>query len=135
MLPLVLGAWLGSGLSVDEHLKRLLRTRVFVLSMIIRGLMLLNLVAVLTIIGLYATELRGYPRITAGWLMVPTGGHDGVLDVVDYLVFIAAASVITGWPWARGDGGLRVVAVISGQLYSEGARGVDPGLLGSIPLG
>jgi hypothetical protein len=27
---------------------------------------------VLTIVGLYATELRGYPRITAGWLMVPT---------------------------------------------------------------
>src|SRR5262249_32592361 len=32
----------------------------------------LNLVAVLTIVGLYATELRGYPRTTAGWLMVPT---------------------------------------------------------------
>jgi hypothetical protein len=27
---------------------------------------------VLTIVGLYCTELRGYPRITAGWLMVPT---------------------------------------------------------------
>ena len=26
----------------------------------------------LTIVGMYATELRGYPRITAGWLMVPT---------------------------------------------------------------
>ena len=37
-----------------------------------RGLMLLQLVAVLTIVGLYATELRGYPRTTAGWLMVPT---------------------------------------------------------------
>ena len=30
------------------------------------------LVAVLTIVGMYATELRGYPRTTAGWLMVPT---------------------------------------------------------------
>jgi MFS family permease len=71
-LPIVLVVWLGSGFSPDEHLKRLLRTRVFVLAMTVRGLMLLNLVAVLTIVGMYATELRGYPRVTAGWLMVPT---------------------------------------------------------------
>jgi hypothetical protein len=70
-LPVVLGIWLGSGLSPDEHLKRLLRTRIFILAMTIRGLMLTHLVGVLTIVGLYATELRGYPRITAGWLMVP----------------------------------------------------------------
>src|SRR5262249_52983377 len=55
-LPVVLAVWLGSGLSPDEHLKRLLRTRVFVLSMMTRGLMLTLLVAVLTIVGLYATE-------------------------------------------------------------------------------
>ena len=71
-LPVVLVAWLGSGLSPDEHLKRILRSRVYVLSLMTRGLMLLHMVAVLTIVGLYCTELRGYPRITAGWLMVPT---------------------------------------------------------------
>ena len=71
-LPVVLVVWLGSGFSPDEHLKRLLRTRVFILAMTIRGLMLTHLVGVLTIVGMYATELRGYPRITAGWLMVPT---------------------------------------------------------------
>jgi MFS family permease len=71
-LPVVLAVRLGSGFSPDEHLKRLLRTRVFILSMTLRGLMLTQLVAVLTIVGLYATELRGYPRTTAGWLMVPT---------------------------------------------------------------
>src|SRR5262245_49715067 len=71
-LPMILAIWLGSGLSPDEHLKRLLRSRVVILSLTVRGLMLLNLVAVLTIVGLYATELRGYPRTTAGWLMVPT---------------------------------------------------------------
>jgi MFS family permease len=70
-LPVVLVVWLGSGLSPDEHLRRLLRTRVFILAFMTRGLMLLHLVAVLTIVGLYATELRGYPRVTAGWLMVP----------------------------------------------------------------
>jgi MFS family permease len=71
-LPVVLAVWLGTDFSPDEHLKRMLRTRVVILSFTVRGLMLLNLVAVLTIVGLYATELRGYPRTTAGWMMVPT---------------------------------------------------------------
>ena len=84
-LPVVLAVWLGSGLSPDEHLKRLLRTRVFVLAMTMRGLMLLNLVAVLTVVGLYATELRDYPRTTAGWLMVP-----GTLTM-------ASATFLTTW--------------------------------------
>jgi MFS family permease len=70
-LPVFLVIRLGSGYSPDEHLKRILRTRVYVLSLSTRGLMLLHMVGVLTIIGLYCTELRGYPRITAGWLMVP----------------------------------------------------------------
>jgi MFS family permease len=70
-LPVVLGVWLGSDFSPDEHLKRLLRSRTFVLAMMMRGLMLTQLVGVLTIVGLYATELRDYPRITSGWLMVP----------------------------------------------------------------
>jgi MFS family permease len=84
-LPVVLVVWLGSGLSPDEHLKRLLRTRVFILAMTTRGLMLLNLVAVLTIVGMYATELRDYPRITAGWLMVP-----GTLTM-------ASTTILTTW--------------------------------------
>jgi MFS family permease len=71
-LLVFLAIWLGAGYSPDEHLNRLLRSRVVILSMTVRGLMLLNLVAVLTIVGLYATELRDYPRTTAGWLMVPT---------------------------------------------------------------
>ena len=72
VLPAALVAWLGSGMSPDEHLNRILRTRVYVLSLTTRGLMLLHMVAVLTIVGMYCTELRGFPRITAGWLMVPT---------------------------------------------------------------
>ncbi|MBV8267148.1 MAG: MFS transporter, partial [Planctomycetaceae bacterium] len=71
-LPVVLVVWLGSGLSPDEHLNRILRSRVYVLSLMTRGLMLLHMVAVLSIVGLYCTELRGYPRTLAGWLMVPT---------------------------------------------------------------
>ena len=73
VLPIVLGIkFAGVGLlSPDEHLKRLLRTRVYVLAMATRGLMLLHLVAVLTIVGMYCTELRDYSRPTAGWLMLP----------------------------------------------------------------
>ncbi|HVS37292.1 MAG TPA: MFS transporter [Gemmataceae bacterium] len=71
LLPVILVVWLGSGFSPDEHLKRLTRTRVYVLAMMTRGLMLVHIVAVLTIVGTYATELRGYPRTTAGWLTVP----------------------------------------------------------------
>ena len=64
-LPLFLVLWVGSGFSPDEHLKRILRTRVYVLSLTTRGLMLLHMVAVLTIIGMYCTEfadIRASPR-------------------------------------------------------------------------
>jgi MFS family permease len=84
-LPVVLLAWLGSDFSPDEHLKRLVRTRVFILAMTTRGLMLTLMVAVLTIVGLYATELRDYPRITAGWLMVPA------------TLAMATATLVTTW--------------------------------------
>jgi MFS family permease len=84
-LPVVLAVRFGSGYSPDEHLKRLLRTRVYVFALGIRGLMLLHLVAVLTIVGMYTTELRGYPRTTAGWLMVPTA------------LTMAATTFLTTW--------------------------------------
>jgi MFS family permease len=84
-LPAFLAIRLGSGFSPDEHLKRILRSRVYVLSLTTRGLMLLHMVAVLSIIGSYCTELRGYPRVTAGWLMVPTS------------VTMAATTLLTTW--------------------------------------
>jgi hypothetical protein len=100
-LPVFLAIWLGSGYSPDEHLKRLLRTGVVILSLTVRGLMLLNLVAVLTIVGLYATELRGYPRTTAGWLMVP-----GTLTM-------AATTFLTTWFHRRS---LRHVWLVAGVV-------------------
>jgi MFS family permease len=100
-LPVVLVAWLGSGYSPDEHLKRLLRTRVYVLAMTTRGLMLLHLVAVLTIVGMYATELRDYPRTVAGWLMVPTA------------LTMASTAGLTTWSHRRG---LRHVWLVVGVV-------------------
>jgi DHA2 family multidrug resistance protein len=89
-LPVVLVIRLGSNYSPDEHLKRLVRSRVFALSMTVRALMLTHLVGVLTIVGLYATELRGYDRTTAGWLMVPT------------TLAMASTTVLTTWFHRRG---------------------------------
>jgi MFS family permease len=102
-LPVVLVVWLGWGWSPDEHLRRLLRTRVFILAMTTRGLMLLNLVAVLTIVGMYATELRGYPRVTAGWLMVPA------------TLTMASTTFLTTWFHRRG---LRHVWLVVGIVGS-----------------
>jgi len=100
-LPLVLTVWLGSGFSPDEHLKRLLRSRTYVLSFMTRGLMLTQLVGVLTIVGMYATELRDYPRITAGWLMVPT------------TLTMATTTFLTTWLHRRG---LRHVWLVMGVV-------------------
>src|SRR6516162_9398177 len=100
-LPVVLGVWLGSDFSPDEHLKRLLRSRTFVLSMMTRGLMLTQMVGVLTIVGQYATELRDYPRITAGWLMVPT------------TLTMAGTTLLTTWLHRRG---LRHVWLVVGVV-------------------
>jgi MFS family permease len=100
-LPVIIAIWLGSGYSRDEHLKRLLRTRVFVLAMTVRGLMLTQLVGVLTIVGMYTTELRDYPRITAGWLMVPTS------------LAMAATTFLTVWFHRRS---LRHVWLVVGML-------------------
>jgi MFS family permease len=104
-LPVVLVLWVGSGFSPDEHLKRLVRSRIFVLSMITRGLMLTQLVGVLTIVGLYATELRDYPRVTAGWLMVPA------------TLTMASTTFLTTWFHRRG---LRHVWLVVGVVGTAG---------------
>jgi hypothetical protein len=104
-LPAVLGVWLGSDFSPDEHLKRLLRSRTFVLAMMTRGLMLTQMAGVLTIVGQYATELRDYPRITAGWLMVP-----GTMTM-------ASTTFLTTWRHRRG---LRHVWLVVGVVGTAG---------------
>jgi hypothetical protein len=56
---------------------------------------------VLTIVGTYATELRNYPRITAGWLMIPT------------TLTMAATTLLTTWFHRRG---LRHVWLVIGVV-------------------
>jgi MFS transporter, DHA2 family, multidrug resistance protein len=72
VLPFVVLAWATSGLSRDEHLRRLVRVRGYVLAMCVRMLLLVNLAAVLGVIGKYLVDLRDYPRDVAGWVIAST---------------------------------------------------------------
>jgi MFS family permease len=71
LLPVAVVAWVGSGLARSEHLRRMFRVRVYVLAMCVRTLMLLQLLAVLTLMANYCTGLRDYPREVAGWVLAP----------------------------------------------------------------
>jgi DHA2 family multidrug resistance protein len=69
VLPFVLLAWTATGLSADEHLRRLFRVRGYVIAMCARMLLLVNFAAVLAVMGKYLVELRDYPRDVAGWVL------------------------------------------------------------------
>jgi MFS family permease len=71
LLPVVLVIWVAAGAAADEHLRRMFRVRIYVLAMCVRMLMLLQLLAVLTLMAKYLTGLRDYPRETAGWILAP----------------------------------------------------------------
>ncbi len=71
LLPAAILAWVGSGLDPSEHLQRMFRVRIYVLAMCVRMLMLLQLLAVLTLMANYCLELRDYPRDVAGWVLAP----------------------------------------------------------------
>src|SRR5262249_58757027 len=81
-----------------------------------RGVMLTQLVGVLTIVGNYATQLRDYPRITAGWLMVPA------------TLTMASSTFLTTWLHRRG---LRHVWLVLG-VVGAAARSWRPAALGHI---
>jgi MFS family permease len=71
LLPVALAAWVGSGLTASEHFRRMFRVRVYVLAMTARMLMLVQLLAVLSLVAKYCTGLRDYPREVAGWVLAP----------------------------------------------------------------
>jgi MFS family permease len=71
VLPVVLAAWIGSGLTMSEHLRRMFRVRIYVLAMSARMLMLVQLLAVLALIANYCILLRDYPREVTGWILAP----------------------------------------------------------------
>jgi len=71
VLPFALVAWVGAGMAVSEHFNRMFRVRGYVLAMSTRMLMLVQLLAVLTVMANYCIELRDYPREVTGWILAP----------------------------------------------------------------
>jgi MFS transporter, DHA2 family, multidrug resistance protein len=71
VLPTLLVLRVGSGVGADEQIRRMIRVRSYVLSMCVRMLLLVQLLAVLTLVAEYLIELRDYPREVAGWLLAP----------------------------------------------------------------
>jgi MFS family permease len=71
LLPIALVAWFGAGLAVSEHFRRMFRVRIYVLAMCVRMLLLVQLLAVLTVMAKYGLALRDYPRDVAGWVLAP----------------------------------------------------------------
>src|SRR5262249_52418044 len=71
LLPVALVAWVGAGVAASEHIRRMFRVRIYVLAMCVRMLMLLQLLAVLTLLAKYCIALRDYPREVAGWVLAP----------------------------------------------------------------
>ena len=72
LCPLAIVAKLVATPSPDGHVERWLRSRVAILAMTTRAIMLVYMSAVLSIMGTYLTEVRGYPRPVAGLIMAPT---------------------------------------------------------------
>lgn len=85
ILPFAQIAWVGSGVSVSEHFRRMFRVRIYVLAMCVRMLMLLQLMAALTIMAKYCLSLRDYPRAVAGWILAPA------------TLTMAISTVLTTW--------------------------------------
>jgi MFS family permease len=71
LLPIALVAWVGAGTAASEHFRRMFRVRTYVLAMCVRMLMLLQLLAVLTLMARYCLALRDYPREVTGWVLAP----------------------------------------------------------------
>jgi len=59
------------GMSPADHLRQMLSSRVYVLAITTRMLLILQLAAVLGVVGQYLTELRHYPRELAGLIFFP----------------------------------------------------------------
>jgi MFS transporter, DHA2 family, multidrug resistance protein len=71
VLLVALVIWVAGGLTPDEHLRRMFRIRVYVGAWCVRMLLLVELGAVLGLMGKYLVQLRDFPRETAGWILAP----------------------------------------------------------------
>src|SRR6185503_7895218 len=85
------------------------RVRIYVLAMCVRTLLLLQLLAVLTLIAKYCVALRDYPREVAGWVLAPASAtmaistflttwfHDRALRHVWLFVGVVGCAACLWW--------------------------------------
>jgi MFS family permease len=66
VLPVLIVVRVTGGSSPNEHLKRIVKVRGYLMASSTRMLLLVNLLAVLTLIAVYMVGLRDYPREAAG---------------------------------------------------------------------
>jgi MFS family permease len=66
VLPALIVVRVWGGSSPDEHLMRILKVRGYLIAICTRTLLLVNLLAVLTVVAVYMVSLRDYPRDVAG---------------------------------------------------------------------
>jgi hypothetical protein len=66
VLPVLLVVRVRGGFTPGEHLRRMLKVRGYLIAMCTRTLLLLNLLAVLTLMAVYMVSLRDYPRAVVG---------------------------------------------------------------------
>jgi MFS family permease len=109
VLPILVVMWVGSGLAVSEHFRRMFRVRIYVLAMCVRMLLLVQLLAVLTLMAKYCVGLRDFPRDVAGWVLAPvtltmatttfltTWFHRRALRHVWLLVGVVGCAVCLWW--------------------------------------
>ena len=131
VLPFVLLAWSASGLSPDEHLRRLLRVRGYVLAMCVRMLLLVNFSAVLAVMGKYLVELRDYPRDVAGWVMAPAApamAASTLLTTVFHRRALRPFWLLVGVVWNCRQ---PLVALGHRQLHAQGASWPGASLAGA----
>ena len=71
IVPVLLAGRLYGGLPMDEHLRSMFRVRVYVLAMVTRILLLIQLLMVLALLAKYCVDVRDYPRSVAGAVLMP----------------------------------------------------------------
>jgi MFS family permease len=109
VLPVLVVVRVWGGFSSDEHLKRILKVRGYLLAICTRTLLLLNLLAVLTVVAVYMVSLRDYPREVAGEVLataslpmatttlLTTVFHRRALRVVWLFVGVLGSSACVWW--------------------------------------
>ena len=132
IVPFLVIFRLGGHLAIDEHVRRMFRVRVYVLAMVTRVLLLIQLLMVLSLLAKYCVDVREYPRSVAGSVLVPATFTMATVHISDDLFPSSPAAPLLV---AGRRCGLRrqlMVDVLDRRLHEQGASRHDDWLLGAV---